>query len=213
MKRFFLSSISRKITTSSRVTIIKWNQRFFCSNFAAANRLKVDYNTGGVSIWVFARDYMNKYNTINHGQGFPNWDSPTFVKNACKDAIDGGNNQYTLPSGNPQLINTLVDIYSSKFSRKLDSSNFQTTIGACGGIENCMQAILNDGDQVLTFSPYFDFYKTQVHHANGILKTVPLSLETDNQNNKKRWKFDAKSLESQINDKTRILLLNTVMQR
>ena len=66
------------------------------------------------------------------------------------------------------------------------------------------------GHEVLTFEPFFDFYKYQAMHAGANFKTIPLELETT-KNGRIRYTFDPLKLEQSINKNTRILILNTVL--
>ncbi|ETO30132.1 aminotransferase class I and II, partial [Reticulomyxa filosa] len=176
--------------------------------FSAANRLSVDYLSHGTSVWVFAREQLEKYKCVNHGQGFPDWSSPEFVKKAAQDSVEEDHNQYCSPFGHPLLLEQLVVEYSKKFPKqKLTAKNIQTTIGACGALENCCQAFLNPGDEVITFEPYFDFYKFHVAHAQAFMKTVPVHLNAK----KTGWEFDMKAFEQAISKKTKMFILNTVL--
>ena len=177
--------------------------------FEHPKRLDVDYAASGVNVWIFLTDYMKKYETVNHGQGFPNWHSPDFVKKAAIDAINANHNQYTIPSGHPLLVNKLVDIYSKRFGQSLTAKNVQTTIGACAAIENCCQAVLSEDDEVITFEPYFDFYKYQVMHCGAKLNAIPLSINS--KTNKLRWEINLDLLDKTLsqNDKIKAIILNT----
>eukprot|EP01083_Nonionella_stella_P004775 13925_1 len=175
-------------------------------HFEPPGRLDVDYAGSGVNVWIFINELRVKHNTVNHGQGFPNWSSPDFVKQAAINAINENHNQYSPPVGHPQLIETLVGIYSKQLNQSLTNKNVQTTIGACGGIENCCAAILKPGDDVLTFEPYFDFYKYQVMHSGGELQTVPMSINAQN-----KWEIDLNAFEDALrtNSNIKAIILNT----
>ena len=58
-----------------------------------ANRLSWDLNEGE-DVWVFVNRLRVQHNAINHGQGFPNWQCPDFVKKAATNAINSDYNQY-----------------------------------------------------------------------------------------------------------------------
>jgi aspartate/methionine/tyrosine aminotransferase len=65
-----------------------------------------------------------------------------------------------------------------------------------------MQALLNDGDEVLMLEPAFDVYPAQVQMAGGISKFVPLRLSADGNS----WYLDLNELEAAITPKSRLLL-------
>ena len=129
------------------------------------------------------------------------------MKRAASNAIDNNHNQYSIPSGHPQLVGKLIDIYSERLRQPLSPKNIQTTIGACGGIENCCSAIVNPGDEVLTFEPYFDFYKYQVMHSGGTLVTVPLATNPCT----KQWDIDLDAFEQALalHPNMKAIILNT----
>eukprot|EP01084_Bolivina_argentea_P194444 333616_1 len=175
-------------------------------HFSPSDRLAVDYAASGTNVWIFINEYRTKYNTVNHGQGFPNWNSPDFVKQAAINAISNNHNQYCLPSGYPEFVDKLVEIYSTRLNQSLSRKNVQTTIGACAGIENCCSAILNDNDDVITFEPYFDFYKYQIMHCKANLITSPLFI-----NEQKQWEIDLNTFEKKLQNNSNIkaIILNT----
>ena len=151
-----------------------------------------------------------KYNAINHGQGFPDWESPKFVKQAGIKAIKENWNQYAPNTGNANLINELIKVYNKKYNYKytLKADNIQITNGCAGAIDSCLQAFVDTDDEVITFEPYFDFYRIQTGHSMGKLVTFPLDLKMD-KNGEKIWSLDPHKLKSVLNKRSKILLLNT----
>ena len=69
---------------------------------------------------------------------------------------------------------------------------------------SCFQAFLKDGDEVVTFAPFFDQYQDQAALAGGRLQTVRLSPAYS------QWSFDEKEFEVAFTSKTKVFLLNTV---
>ena len=67
-----------------------------------ANRLQWDL-TEGEDVWVFVNRLRVQHNAINHGQGFPNWQSPAFIKKAATNAIMTDHNQYSSNVGHLPL--------------------------------------------------------------------------------------------------------------
>ena len=135
------------------------------------------------------------------------WHSPDFVKQAAINAVNNNYNQYCPPSGHPLFIDKLIQIYSKKLNQpNLSNKNIQSSIGACGGIENCLSAILNPNDDVLTFEPYFDFYLAQTMHCGANLTTVPMIMNSDNE-----WDLDLNALDMALaaNSNIKAIILNT----
>ncbi|POM80341.1 Kynurenine-oxoglutarate transaminase, partial [Phytophthora palmivora] len=61
-----------------------------------------------------------QHGAVNLGQGFPSFQTPSFVKQAAIDAINDGNNQYTRPGGHVSYVETLAEMYSPLLNRDLD---------------------------------------------------------------------------------------------
>jgi len=148
----------------------------------------------------------NKHKAVNLGQGFPDWSSPDFVKKALIEAVSEDHNQYCRSGGEVALVNSLAIHYGKEIGREINPlTEVTTSVGATEGIFALMQALLNDGDEVVVLEPAFDIYPAQVQMAGGVCKYV--ALEHDK--NKSSWTLDMNKLESAINTKTKILLLNT----
>jgi kynurenine---oxoglutarate transaminase / cysteine-S-conjugate beta-lyase / glutamine---phenylpyruvate transaminase len=141
---------------------------------------------------------------VNLGQGFPDWQTPEFVKKALGVAVAADHNQYCRSAGDVELVETLAQHYSPLVGRKIDGLTEMTiSVGATEALYALMQAIINEGDEVITLEPAFDVYPAQVQMAGGVCKFVPLELKDG------QWKLDLDRLESQITPKTKLFLLNT----
>ena len=89
-----------------------------------ANRLRWDLEEGE-DVWVFVNRLRVEHNAINHGQGFPNWKAPDFVKKAATTAIMTDHNQYSSNVGHlplrTQIAKGRTKMYGGKY--KLTPSN------------------------------------------------------------------------------------------
>ena len=91
------------------------------------------------------------------GQGFPDWDTPDFVKKALVDAVNGNHNQYCRSGGEINLVHALAKHYSPLVGRNIDPlTEVTVSVGATEAIFALMQAIVNDGDEVILIEPAFD---------------------------------------------------------
>lgn len=165
-------------------------------------------------VWGYVNKLRVEYNAINHGQGYPNWQSPKYVKNAGIDAINNDFNQYAPNKGSFALKTELCKVYNKHYNKNrnesniafnLDNDNIQITNGCAGALDSCFRAFVDPGDEVLTIEPFFTFYRNQVEMCDATLKTISLDLEKNNSS----WKLDLQKLENAINSKTRVLILNT----
>ena len=112
--------------------------------------------------------HTNPFSAVNLGQGFPNWKSPTFVKEACKRAVDEDFNQYARAAGQPLLCQTVASRYSQELARTVDwEKEVAVGVGASETLYACMQALINPGDEVVMLSPAFDIYSAQVGKGSG----------------------------------------------
>lgn len=148
-----------------------------------------------------------KYNAVNLGQGFPDWESPAFVKDFAMKAIKENFNQYCRPPGELTLCKNISNLYSGMFHRELnEETEITVSVGATEGLFGIMQALLNECDEVIMMEPAFDIYPPQVQMAGGksvFITLTPPKMKGD------RWGLDLEELERLITPKTKILLLNT----
>mmetsp|Transcript_30349 Transcript_30349/g.48327 ORF Transcript_30349/g.48327 Transcript_30349/m.48327 type:complete len:428 (-) Transcript_30349:5540-6823(-) len=162
------------------------------------------------NIFADATAMANKHASVNLGQGFPSFPTPDFVKKCAQDAVAHNHNQYTRPGGNPYLVETLAEYYSSSFQRRVDPlTEIATCSGAQEGIFNVVATFCNQGDQVLCVEPYFDAYKRAADLVGAITKGVPLRMQGSDPTTSASLKLDVNELDNAITDKTKLLILNT----
>ena len=134
--------------------------------------------------------------------GEPDFDTPDFVKQAAKKAIDNNFSHYTPVPGLMELRQAI----SLKFSRDngLDFSPEQIVVstGAKQSIANVCLSLLNPGEEVILPSPYWVSYADIVNLAEGIPVKISSSVKKD-------FKVSAKDIEEKITDKTKILMFSS----
>ena len=134
--------------------------------------------------------------------GEPDFDTPDFVKQAAKKAIDNNFSHYTPVPGLMELRQAI----SLKFSRDngLDFSPEQIVVstGAKQSIANVCLSLLNPGEEVILPSPYWVSYADIVSLAEGIPVQISSSVKKD-------FKVSAKDIEEKITDKTKILMFSS----
>ena len=139
---------------------------------------------------------------ISLGAGEPDFDTPQYIKDAAKKAIDDGKTKYTTVDG----INELKDAIIAKFKRDNDLSFERNQITVAPGgkavIYNALVASLNPGDEVLIPAPYWVSYPDMVYLAGG----EPVIVTALAENN---FKLTADALEAAITNKTRWLIFNS----
>jgi aspartate/methionine/tyrosine aminotransferase len=91
------------------------------------------------------------------GQGFPDWETPQFVKNAMDRAVAENHNQYCRSAGEPSLVGALAKHYSPLMGREIDAmTEVTTSVGATEALFAIMQSLIDPGDDVLILEPAFD---------------------------------------------------------
>ncbi len=139
---------------------------------------------------------------INMSVGEPDFDTPDFIKEAAKRAIDDNFSRYTPVAGYASLRKAICD----KLSREnhIDFSPEQIVVGNGAKQELCnaVLALVNPGDEVVIPTPAWVSYVEMVKLAEGKVVEVAAGIESD-------FKITATQLEDAITDRTRVVMLNT----
>lgn len=139
---------------------------------------------------------------INLGQGFPDEDGPQQVREAAKLAIDSGGNQYPPGRGIPLLREAIARHQHRFYGLQLDAEReILVTAGATEAIAATLLALLEPGDEVVTFEPFYDSYAAMIALAGGIHVTVPLRSPD--------FAPDLDELRDAVTARTRIILINS----
>lgn len=107
---------------------------------------------------------------------------------------------YMANAGYPDVRAKIADSLNKRFGTAFSADNIMMTVGAAGGLNCALKALLNPGDEVLTFAPYFVEYKNYVANYDGVLIEVAPDTET--------FQPNLKAFEAAITKKTRALIIN-----
>jgi aspartate aminotransferase/aminotransferase len=135
---------------------------------------------------------------INFSIGQPDFDVPEPVKEACIDAIRAGKNAYTVTQGLPVLrdkLQTQIDQRYHHSDRKVIVSS-----GTSGGLSLIMWSLINPGDEVVMFDPYFVMYPALTKLVGG----VPVIIDTYPD-----FRIDLNRVAGAITPRTKLILLNS----
>jgi N-succinyldiaminopimelate aminotransferase len=168
---------------------------------AGAGLLAAD---GTIAATIFAEmsALAARTGAINLGQGFPDEDGPAEVLEAARQAISDGVNQYPPGIGMPVLREAIATHQRRWYGLEVDAaSEVLVTAGATEALAATILALVDEGDEVVTFEPYYDAYAALIARAGGVHRTVPLRFP--------EWRPDATELEAAITDRTRMILVNS----
>jgi N-succinyldiaminopimelate aminotransferase len=143
--------------------------------------------------------------SINLGQGFPDTDGPPELLAAAAEAIvTGGQNQYPPGIGVPELRRAVADHQRRFYDLDFDpDTEVLVTAGATEAIAAALLALVEPGDEVVMFEPYYDSYAACVALAGGRRRVVTLRRDGPT------WTFDPDEFAAAITPATKLVLLNT----
>ncbi len=143
-----------------------------------------------------------KHKAVNLGQGFPNFDGPDFVKDAAIRAIHDGKNQYARGFGIPELNYAIAQSFKKESGITVNSETEVTiTSGCTEAIAATIIGLINPGDEVILFEPFYDSYLATLAMADATVKTVTLRPPD--------FAVPEMELRTAFSNKTRAILLNT----
>ena len=134
--------------------------------------------------------------------GEPDFDTPEFIKEAAKKAIDDNFSHYTPVPGLPELRSAIVQKFKRDNNLEYTADQIVTSTGAKQSLANVCLSLLNPGDEVLLPCPYWVSYAEIVKLAEGVPVEVPSTIATD-------FKVTPKELEAAITPNTKLLMFSS----
>jgi aminotransferase len=144
----------------------------------------------------------NEHGAVNLSQGFPDFPAPQELKDAAARAIAADLNQYAVTWGAPNLRQAIAAKFERSYGVKVDPDKEVTV--CCGGTEAMvasMMALLNPGDEVVTFEPFYENYGPDAILAGAVPRFVTLRTPD--------WSFDQAELRAAFSNKTRAIIMNS----
>jgi aminotransferase len=148
-----------------------------------------------------------KHNAVNLSQGFPDFAAPEVIKEAARQAISDDINQYAITWGAKVLRDAIVEKFERTQGIRVDPER-EITI-CCGSTEammSAMMAIINPGDEIVVFEPYYENYGPDAILSGAtprFVKMKPPANEND------VWSYDHDELAAAFGPKTKAIILNT----
>lgn len=155
----------------------------------------------GTTIFTQMSKLATDHHAINLSQGYPDFEPPEALL-ALIDKHVHDNNQYAPMAGMPALLEAIARKTEALYSRKTDpNTEITVTSGATEALYAAIAALVNTGDEVVMLDPAYDSYEPAVVLNGGIPVHVPLTGT--------EFTIDWDRLRQTVNEKTRMLILNT----
>ena len=140
--------------------------------------------------------------SVNFGQGFPDASGPDVLWAAADEAMRSGQNQYAPGTGVPALREAIARHQKRQYDLDVDpDTQVCVTTGCTEGIAAAILGLVDPGDEVVTLDPAYDSYDAMIKIAGGVRRGVPLTAPD--------YRLDGDALAAAVNERTRLILLNT----
>ncbi|GFI26080.1 aspartate aminotransferase [Lachnospiraceae bacterium] len=144
-------------------------------------------------------------NVFDFSLGNPATPAPESVKQAIKDLLDETDplvlHGYMSNSGYEDVRDAVAENLNSRFGTEFTGENIVMTVGAAGGINIVFKAVLDPGDEVIVFAPFFGEYKNYAANFDASVVAVAPDYET--------FEPNLEAFEAAFTDKTKAVLINT----
>ncbi len=142
------------------------------------------------------------YKAINLSQGFPDFSAPEEIKLAACDAIMADINQYAITWGAKSFRDAIAEKTSWYLGLEVDTEREITvTCGSTEAMIAALMAIVNPGDEVIVFEPFYENYGPDAILSGAMPRYVTLRAPD--------WSFDPDELSAAFNDNTKAIIINT----
>ncbi len=143
-----------------------------------------------------------RHNAINLAQGFPDFPAPAALKQAAHDAIDADINQYAITWGAKPFRDAIAAKYERTYGWTVDPEREITVCcGATEGMVASLLAILDPGDEVVLFEPFYENYGPDTQLCGATSRYVSLRAPD--------WSFDPEELRRAFTPRTKAIILNS----
>lgn len=146
-----------------------------------------------------------KENIFDFSLGNPSVPAPKIVKEAIMKIVENEEpcflHGYMSNSGFEDVREKIAENINKKFDTDFTAKNLIMTVGAASGLNIVLKAIINPGDEVINFAPYFSEYNNYINNYDGVVSVVKPNLDT--------FEPNLEEFESKINNKTKAVIINT----
>lgn len=142
------------------------------------------------------------HEVISLSLGEPDFDTPDHIKEAAKQALDDGYTKYSPVPGLPELRKAIINKFKRDNNLTFDMSQIVVSTGAKQSIANICMAMLNPGDEVILFAPYWVSYHAIVTMNGAIAVPVSAGIDQD-------YKVTAEQVAAAITDRTKLIIFSS----
>ena len=143
-----------------------------------------------------------RHHALNLAQGFPDFEAPAEVKQAACAAIAGNINQYAITWGAKPLRNAIAAKSLRRYGLEIDpETEITVCCGATEGMIAALLAIIDPGDEVVIFEPFYENYGPDTELCGATPRFVPLRPP--------EWSFDREELRRAFTPRTKAIVLNS----
>lgn len=147
------------------------------------------------------------FGAVNLSQGFPDFPAPDDIKRAACEAINADINQYAITWGAKRFREAIAA--KTKWHLGLDVDPEREIVVTCGSTEAMiatMMAVIDPGEEVIVFEPYYENYGPDAILSGAVMRYVTLYAPTgDNP----EWHFNPDELRAAFNEKTKAIIITT----
>jgi aspartate/methionine/tyrosine aminotransferase len=162
----------------------------------------------GTTIFTTMSRLALEHGAVNLSQGFPDFDGPDFIKDAAIAALRDGHNQYAPMAGVPALKQAVAARWKAATGTDVDPDACVTVTSGCTeAIAAALLGLLNPGDEVVLFEPFYDSYRACVAMAGAVPRFV--ALRPCHDGDARGFRFDPDELRAAFTERTRAILVNT----
>lgn len=156
----------------------------------------------GTTIFSEMSALATRTGSVNLGQGMPDSSGPPSVIAAAVDALQRGANQYPPGNGVPALREAIARHQQRHYGIALDpDTDVVVTTGCTEAIAGALLGLVDPGDEVVVFEPYFDSYVAMLQMVGAVRRPVTLRAPD--------FRLDLDELRAAVTPRTRFLLVNT----
>lgn len=167
----------------------------------------------GTSIFAEMTALATKHNAVNLAQGFPDFNGPMEIREAAIAALRSespAHNQYARMFGVPDLNRALADAWHARGLPAIDPDACITVTSGCTeAIPSVLLGLINPGDEVVLFEPFYDSYRACVSMAGAMARIVRLRPPDASRDSGGQFWFDEAELKAAVTPRTRAILVNT----